>query len=589
MGAQAQPDYDALASQAGAVNYDALAQQAGAVPPQTDFAPPPGTPSLTTAAKPNVQMQSASGPERFATSLAAGTGDLLQAAATVRGQGTPDSMDTGGGAYDEAKAMLAKHQAPLQELEGAVRGMVQPVKDIANEAQYDKADALGDAIPLAATLVGGEREAVRSTRAPRAEFAEHQITKLIKPSAADLKYGAEPAASLPREGIVGSSLESLGEQVNSRAHKVGQAIDAVLSSPENKAKVVDISAAVNGPIDAAEANATRAGDKALFAKLQALREQVNHTWQVVEDENGNRQLAPQAPRQLQMPPAEAVQLKRDIADMTRWTGDPVDPAINGVRAQIFGKIKDAVNATVPEVAGLNNRYADLVHAAKAIERRAPVADRNAAFSLGDMGAAGLGVAVGHSTPAAAALLAAHKVARSPGFVSRVARAAMPSELMYEDPDTIIARAQGGSQAPAPATAPKALPPGQYEMPPSSTENVQSRSGSAAGAARENEILQQVSREHPEWGVSQKLQEAAKRSEAVEKKPPHGERRQSGETGPRAKLRTQAERDAALRKTMAETAERLGPITPDELRTGVPTNQEAEDVLSGRKTPGGSIR
>jgi hypothetical protein len=90
-------------------------------------------------------------------------------------------------------------------------------------------------------------------------------------------------------------------------------------------------------------------------------------------------------------PLEATKFKRMVGDTVKWTGnDPFEDTLNAVKGQIYGNIKNQVNQAVPEVAPLNERYSNLVGAGKAIERRIPVAERNAHWSLSDiaLGASG---------------------------------------------------------------------------------------------------------------------------------------------------------------------------------------------------------
>lgn len=440
------------------------------------FAPPPGTPDInSTVAKPNVQMQSASAPARLATSLAAGTGDLLQTAAAVRGQGAPDQYNsplaeayykrTGDwkGAVQMATGLrLGGEPSMSQVAKDIATAPIQQIKDISSEAKYDLPDAVGDAVPFAATIAAGEGEAKNLTAESRAGLVENRITKLIKPTTGDLRYGADPAGAIAKEGLTYNSLEDLGDKVYARARDVGQTIDQILQSGDNPAKTVNISEAVNGPIDDMIRQAAKNGDEKLYNNLQNLKEQLNNNWEEVKDpKTGKMTLQISGPRDLaHMSPLEATQFKRAVADMTRFdVNDVTSNEVNGVKAAIFGRVKDAVNQAVPEVAQWNKRYADLVNAGKAIERRNPVLARNASWSLGDMGAAGLGVAMGH-TPAGVALAAAHKIARSPSFVSRVSNALYPEALRYEEPAAARARLQFQLQSP-----PGRVPPATQETLP----------------------------------------------------------------------------------------------------------------------------
>ena len=81
---------------------------------------------------------------------------------------------------------------------------------------------------------------IKDITAPaRQSFAENSITKLIKPSANDLKFGKDPAGAIIREqGIQGSTLEDIGPKIYQRAREVGQSIDERLQTPEAQAKKI---------------------------------------------------------------------------------------------------------------------------------------------------------------------------------------------------------------------------------------------------------------------------------------------------------------------------------------------------------------
>ena len=83
---------------------------------------------------------------------------------------------------------------------------------------------------------------------------------------------------------------------------------------------------------------------------------------------------------MQLSPYEALQFKRMIGDRVRWTQDPLDGAVNQALGEAYGEVKNQVNAAVPGLKDLNERYSNLVGAAKAIERRAGVEARNAITS-----------------------------------------------------------------------------------------------------------------------------------------------------------------------------------------------------------------
>jgi hypothetical protein len=108
------------------------------------------------------------------------------------------------------------------------------------------------------------------------------------------------------------------------------------------------------------------------------------------DAEGN--IVAQGPRKLTgLSPLEAVQIKREIGKMTKFTGNPSDDAVvNKSLKKVFGGIKGKVNESVPEAIPLNERISDLIGAEAAFQNRDMLLQRQNILSLTDTisGAAG---------------------------------------------------------------------------------------------------------------------------------------------------------------------------------------------------------
>jgi hypothetical protein len=238
------------------------------------------------------------------------------------------------------------------------------------------------------------------------------IGRLIRPMAADVKFNKDPVSGILAEGIVGNDLTDIGEKVSDRMGEVGKELDHQASLPQNSGKVVDVKSSLK-PIDDAMANAAKAGRTDVWNKLKDLREQLVYNWRPFKTAKGEFILKKTTPRNLNMSPAEALKFKRMVGDQVRWTQDPLQGDVNQAAGQVFRSLKDDLNQAVPALKGLNERYANLVGAAKAIQRRIPIENRNAHWSLSDIA---LG-ATGHIP-----LAIARKVAGSAPVTTRVAGA-----------------------------------------------------------------------------------------------------------------------------------------------------------------------
>jgi hypothetical protein len=187
------------------------------------------------------------------------------------------------------------------------------------------------------------------------------------------------------------------------------------------------------PLDDAIAKAVKAGDRKLYRKLQAARDEIYYDWREDTTPGGNTVLRKVGPRNMRLNPYDAIQFKREIGNRIRWTQDPLDGSVNQALGAAYGKVKDATNRAVDGLAELNQRYANLVGAKSAIERRLLVQGRNAHWSLSDIA---LG-ASGHLP-----LAIARKVATTPAVRTRTARFLynLPRRRVLQHPALVAAPA-----------------------------------------------------------------------------------------------------------------------------------------------------
>jgi hypothetical protein len=234
-----------------------------------------------------------------------------------------------------------------------------------------------------------------------------QITRLIRPMAGDLKFGKDPAAAILSEGITANTLEDLGNKVSDRLTSVGKQLDAEARKYPNK--TVDLRTALK-PLDNAMSEAAKSGDRSLFTKLHEIKTELTLNWKPFRTAKGEVILRPTGIRNLRMNPADALAFKRIVGDRIRWSEDPLTGEANKALGAVYGQVKDATNAAVPGLKELNEKYSDLVGAAKSIQRRLPVEARNAHWSLSD-------IALGaHSLP----LAITRHIARTPAVRTRTA-------------------------------------------------------------------------------------------------------------------------------------------------------------------------
>lgn len=208
------------------------------------------------------------------------------------------------------------------------------------------------------------------------------INSLIKPLAKDLSYGKNPGRAVAEEGIIANSLEELATKIGVRRNEVGEEITELISSrPDVKINLSDVVKPIDEAIEQARKNPrTNAG---LITRLDDLKSDLLG---IADDGTGaitSRKLD-------ELTPAEAFLFKRDISDLTKFTGNASDDsAINKSLQRVYGSIKEKLNSSLSgtksktgkTIEQLNERYADLSSAEIATKYRDKIAERQNIISL----------------------------------------------------------------------------------------------------------------------------------------------------------------------------------------------------------------
>jgi len=409
-------------------DWQTVGASPGAAPAADDWQTVASGPSAPTQAPPQPEDRTAGNYARE-TIYGVGRGlknDLVGAIATVQNpfgaandlyEQTGTALKSARDAYTQTKGTGAAPRAAataLTFLENApiVGGMVRKAEE-------------GGTKPLSPESVGAAAEGITSFAAPEAlakgvaavrnsnyvskAIPKSIMTQLIRPMKGDTTFGKNPPQALLRENISGNSLRDIQDKVVAKLDEVGAKTDEVTSAPSIASKQLDMRSSFK-PLDDAIAAAGKAGEQELYDKLKQTKDRLTNEWK--PDSKGI--LRPVRPLNLAaMSPAEAVALKRKIGKSVTWSQDPLVGATNKALGQTFGVMSDAIDKEVPQLRELNERYANLLGAGKAIERRIPVAERNAHISLSDIGLAG----TGHLHTAIARKILAH-----PAVASRLANA-----------------------------------------------------------------------------------------------------------------------------------------------------------------------
>lgn len=263
--------------------------------------------------------------------------------------------------------------------------------------------ALGAAIPGAGIAMDAISQSVRSG-APRL------VNSLIKPLKKDLSYGKNPGRAVAEEGIVANNMDDLLQKITDRRQSIGEKIQKKLSSSNKK---VDISGTFS-PLDEAIKDAKKAPrtNASLITRLESLKSDILGE---TVDSSGRTIMTRKVKN---ISPAQAMEVKRLIGDLTKFTGNVSDDALaNKAMKRIYGQIKEKINRVVPEVSSLNEKYADLTSAQIATKYRNEILQRQNLIGFGAT-TQGIGAALFTSIASGGAALPSVLVGLSVGALNK---------------------------------------------------------------------------------------------------------------------------------------------------------------------------
>ncbi len=201
-------------------------------------------------------------------------------------------------------------------------------------------------------------------------IAARIVNSLIKPLGRDFSYGKNPGLGIISEGITGNNLDELASNVSTKRSEIGNKIGTALGDKKYAAIRFDLTDAIT-PIDEAMQKAAAQNNESLLNRLAATKKALTEDLHLGTDAKGNPIVQSNGVKNLvDLTPPEAAKIKTDIGDTTKWTGNPSDDkAVNGALKKAYGIIKEKIGTAIPEVKGLNERYANLTGAMNAIQHR----------------------------------------------------------------------------------------------------------------------------------------------------------------------------------------------------------------------------
>lgn len=223
------------------------------------------------------------------------------------------------------------------------------------------------------------------------------INRFIGTRKKDFLFGRNPGQAIADEKLIAGTPEELSSQINDKLSSYGRKINDIVSKSN---KTVDISDTI-APFDTAINQAATNNDQNLVNRLNEIKIAITNKLAVdpkgLIQVQGNRNIS-------SLSPLEATEVKRIIGEKAKFTGNPSDDKlVNNVLKQAYGTIRRKIERVVPEVAPLNQRYADLKVGNIAIARK----DFSRTPLMGMLGGVGRGALAGlvasHGNPVGVAL------------------------------------------------------------------------------------------------------------------------------------------------------------------------------------------
>lgn len=285
---------------------------------------------------------------------------------------------------------IAMRTAPTMALAGLTGGASIPAQMALGGASLGGQALAEGASPTSAALQGTVG-AVTAGVAPKVaavakDLAPRVVNSLIKPLAKQFRFGRDPGRGIVNEGITALTRPQLAQQITGKLDELGQAIHQKLVEPTVAAKVIDIKPAL-AEVDRAIAEGAKRGEKALLSRLQDLRQALTHELDPV---TGEWSIA----KPTSLSPLNAHQLKRELGDAAKWTGQAFDNEVNQARVAVYRKLNELIDTAAPGTKALQARYADMLTAKSSLERAMTMGGRNNLLSLPDMILGAGGVAGG---------------------------------------------------------------------------------------------------------------------------------------------------------------------------------------------------
>lgn len=239
------------------------------------------------------------------------------------------------------------------------------------QGEFDRDSVDAAIIGAAFPIVGKGATAAKTAVMPSGKDAGGRIiNSLVKPLLKDFSYGKDPGKAVAEAGIVANSLDDLALKIRDVRQATGAQIGEAVARDNGVYNAQKAFESIDTAI--AEAQKSPRTNAAVIGRLQNLKDDL---LQVGEDGLPTRNLE-------NLSAEDLFALKRDVGDLTRWTGNASDDEIvNKALKQTYGNLKGQLDDNVVGVKELNEKYANLLSAENATVYRDKIASRQNLISL----------------------------------------------------------------------------------------------------------------------------------------------------------------------------------------------------------------
>lgn len=241
----------------------------------------------------------------------------------------------------------------------------------------------GAAIPAVGRAVGKAAQTVGKAAGETVKtLPERFINNILRPPSKAFRFGKNPGRVVSELGIIANSEEELAQGISKKIPEIGGQIEQIMGRLDQSPKI-EVNK-IFAPLDEAitKAQKFKRTNQPLITRLESLRDDLK------EIVGGKVE---------KITPQQAFEIKKQIGQVSKWTGQAFDAELNQARVGVYSNLKKAIEreaglltADGKGLRKLNEIYGNLIEAQSAIENRIGVSQRNNMISLPDIGALSVG-------------------------------------------------------------------------------------------------------------------------------------------------------------------------------------------------------